>query len=175
MAVTGPRIRFVAAFLLVLLLYSPAGVSATSQHSFTTHAFQDLGDDDGDGIPNYLDPDDNDDGITDEDTPTQTDPQEPEEDTTPPPNPSGEDDEGNEPPASENGEPTPSDPGSESSDEQTSEESQPQPETQVTSLPNTGTGHASPSSAIVPIALSGLLSVLLLTGAWFSRSHYREL
>lgn len=64
--------RFVLRYLvLASLVLSFGSVSAVSAGTAVDpHAFTllDLGDDDGDGIPNYLDPDDDNDGVQDRDS-----------------------------------------------------------------------------------------------------------
>lgn len=60
-------------YLLVAALFFAFGtvhvsVAITTASDHQLHR-QDVGDDDGDGIPNYLDPDDNNDGLQDRDTP----------------------------------------------------------------------------------------------------------
>lgn len=66
------RLRY--AFIAVLV-FSAGTTSVTSaailSHDTETHR-QDIGDDDNDGILNYLDPDDNNDGVLDKDTPAPT-------------------------------------------------------------------------------------------------------
>lgn len=66
----GLRYFFIAALVFAVGTIE-VGMAATSSDS-RQYFRQDLGDDDGDGIPNYLDPDDNNDGILDRDTPLPT-------------------------------------------------------------------------------------------------------
>lgn len=65
-------LRAMAMVVLVLFIGSAQHANASQAEPADLHAFLDFGDDDGDGIPNHLDPDDNNDDVTDEDTPVPT-------------------------------------------------------------------------------------------------------
>lgn len=140
-------LRYLAiAALLVALGAVDVAFAATTPLSDQIHR-QDFGDDDGDGIPNYLDPDDNNDEIADEDTPlpdtsnpTPTAPADPVETPTAPVVP-------NEDPAPTQAPSTAEQPTA----------------PQVVSLPNTG-AHAQPeaSSTVGLLLLSVLSSGLMI-------------
>lgn len=63
-------------YLVIAVLVLAVGMSTTANATVSPDTVelyrQDIGDDDGDGILNYLDPDDNNDGIADRDTPAPT-------------------------------------------------------------------------------------------------------
>lgn len=173
-------VRLAAIFVVCLLLCAPAGISVNSQHSPVNYALQDIGDDDGDGIPNYLDPDDNDDGITDRDTPPEEDP---EEETPPPSNPIEDgsestddevvEDEATAEPSPDSSEPTPAAPDPASSEAQTPATSEPPAQPEVTSFPNTGIGTSYQAAGMIPLLVSGAIS-LLTFGLWMLKSRSRQ-
>lgn len=153
----------IAALLLAVGTVDLASAASTplSQQSHR----QDLGDDDGDGIPNYLDPDDNNDGISDEDTP-------PTEDDNPvePPVPSDDETSGDgsadpTPPAVPEEDPAPTQQPVSKQAEVPQQVAAPQ----VASLPNTGVGanvHASQGLALILLGVFSSGFMIVNTKRW---------
>lgn len=163
-------------FAIVAIILS-AGFAdvATAATTSASHQLErlDLGDDDGDGIPNYLDPDDNNDGIQDRDT-SQTPVPTAEPIVEAPDNDAIDVDTPTETPVPDTGSetepeqaPPKEDPGTDAAPEAVPETPADPPAQaaapQVSSLPNTGTG---PLDSVLYITASALVLVVLGAGGF---------
>lgn len=157
-------VRVLAIVALFFAFIPGNSVQAATIGSLPIHADLDLGDDDGDGIPNYLDPDDNNDGITDEDTPVIPTPgQETPDSPGPDQNDTGV---------------TPAEPGDTNNAPVTNAppvSSKPNSNVtqapQVTSLPETGVGSTSTILSHSGLLLTAMATLVLTTMALRSRAH----
>jgi hypothetical protein len=149
------RVLAVAAMLVAAGLSAPMLAAVTP--SSPVHADLDLGDDDGDGIPNYLDPDDDNDGVTDETDPEPSIPAPPKEEPGRIPLPAA---------------PTvnlPAAPTSPPTSVQPVAVAAQAP--QVTTLPNTGSGPEYVNAAVTGLLVTSL--AILLAAAFSARSQSR--
>lgn len=147
---SGVFVRLVATVAIVFALGFPGTVAANASAFGSQFALLDLEDDDGDGIPNYLDPDDNNDGVTDEDRGSEPEAEQPDTPTSDPVTP-----------------PSP-DAGLPGTGETTSKPIS--SGAAVTALPNTGSG-TSPELRL-DIAMTGV--ALALLAAWSLRIRLQD-